>query len=186
MAWWEQWGRDEDKMFEEALVLTENVPNRFEAIASYLEMPLEVVKHYYDALVRDVELIESDRYGTIDHQDHADGILSPETKHMEKDNKRGRPWTAKEHGDFLKGLDEFGRGDWKSVSREYVKTRSAKQVASHAQKYFQRQDMENHAKKRSSINDMTLADVNDADDVPAPRSDSEATMDPAHFGQQTP
>ena len=46
--------------------------------------------------------------------------------------------------------------------------------------------MENHAKKRSSINDMTLADVNDADDVPAPRSDSEATMDPAHFGQQTP
>lgn len=98
MAWWEQWGRDEDKMFEEALVLTENVPNRFEAIASYLEMPLEVVKHYYDALVRDVELIESDRYGTIDHQDHADGILSPETKHMEKDNKRGRPWTAKEHG----------------------------------------------------------------------------------------
>ncbi|CAN6887691.1 unnamed protein product [Brassica oleracea var. botrytis] len=186
MAWWEQWGRDEDKMFEEALVLTENVPNRFEAIASYLEMPLEVVKHYYDALVRDVELIESDRYGTIDYQDHADGILSPETKHMDKDNKRGRPWTAKEHGDFLKGLDEFGRGDWKSVSREYVKTRSAKQVASHAQKYFQRQDMENHAKKRSSINDMTLADVNDADDVPAPRSDSEATMDPAHFGQQTP
>ncbi|XP_048635944.1 transcription factor SRM1-like [Brassica napus] len=186
MAWWEQWGRDEEKMFEEALVLTENDPNRFETIASYLEMPLEVVKHHYDALVHDVERIESGPYGTIDYQDHADGLLSSETKHVEKDNKRGRPWTAKEHGDFLKGLDEFGRGDWKSVSRKYVKTRSARQVASHAQKYFQRQDMENHAKKRSSINDMTLVDVNDADDVPAPRSDSESTMDPAHFGQQTP
>ncbi|CAG7877940.1 unnamed protein product [Brassica rapa] len=163
MAWWEQWGRDEEKMFEDALVLTEIDPNRFETIASYLEMPLEVVKHHYDALVHDVELIESGRYGTTDYQDHDDGLLSPETKHVEKDNKRGRPWTAKEHREFLKGLDEFGRGDWKSVSRKYVKTRSARQVASHAQKYFQRQDMENHAKKRSSIHDMTLVDDNDVD-----------------------
>lgn len=42
-----------------------------------------------------------------------------------------------ENRTFLKGLKEYGRGDWKSISRKYVRSRSSTQVASHAQKYFQ-------------------------------------------------
>ncbi|KAF8077526.1 hypothetical protein N665_1030s0010 [Sinapis alba] len=184
---WKQWGRDEDKLFEIALVLKENDPNRFETIASDLKIPLEVVKHYYDALVHDVELIESGWYGTTDYQDYAVPLSSQtSTKQTKKFKKRGTPWTAKEHGDFLKGLAKFGRGDWKNISRVCVKTKTPSQVASHAQKHFLRQNMENKAKKRSSIHDMTLVDDFVAEDVPAPPSNLEAMMVPAHFGQEMP
>ncbi|PHT49326.1 hypothetical protein T459_35585 [Capsicum annuum] len=37
---------------------------------------------------------------------------------------------------FLRGLDIFGRGDWRSISRDCVITRTTTEVASHAQKLF--------------------------------------------------
>ena len=39
---------------------------------------------------------------------------------------------------FLVGLEKYGKGDWKSISRYCVKTRTPTQVASHAQKYFEK------------------------------------------------
>ncbi|KAL6274256.1 hypothetical protein ACE6H2_024948 [Prunus campanulata] len=39
---------------------------------------------------------------------------------------------------FLKGLEQYGKGDWRSISRFCVVTRTTTQVASHAQKYFLR------------------------------------------------
>lgn len=39
---------------------------------------------------------------------------------------------------FLEGLKKYGKGDWRSISRHCVVTRSPSQVASHAQKYFLR------------------------------------------------
>lgn len=35
-------------------------------------------------------------------------------------------------------MERYGRGDWKSIAQTYVLTRTAAQVASHAQKYFAR------------------------------------------------
>ena len=46
-------------------------------------------------------------------------------------------WSAEEHEAFLKGYELYGN-DWKKVSAEFVPTRSKTQLASHAQKYFQR------------------------------------------------
>ncbi|CAN6353864.1 unnamed protein product [Urochloa humidicola] len=43
-------------------------------------------------------------------------------------------WAADEHGRFLHGLTLFGR-DWKRVE-QFVSTKTATQVRSHAQKYF--------------------------------------------------
>ncbi|EPS60753.1 hypothetical protein M569_14049, partial [Genlisea aurea] len=77
------------------------------------------------------------------------------------ERKKGIPWTQDEHKLFLIGLERFGRGDWRSISRNVVKTRSPTQVASHAQKYFQRNrsggDSSSNGKqrKRSSIHDIT-------------------------------
>jgi SHAQKYF class myb-like DNA-binding protein len=50
----------------------------------------------------------------------------------------GRKWTNEEHIQFLRGLEKFGKGNWKAISREFVTSRTPTQVASHAQKYFLR------------------------------------------------
>lgn len=55
---------------------------------------------------------------------------------------------------FLYGLQRFGRGDWKSISRYSVRTKSNSQVASHAQKYFKRLSSAKEG-KRLSINNIT-------------------------------
>lgn len=56
---------------------------------------------------------------------------------------------------FLLGLDKFGKGDWRSISRNFVVSRTPTQVASHAQKYFIRLNSMNRDRRRSSIHDIT-------------------------------
>lgn len=56
---------------------------------------------------------------------------------------------------FLLGLDKFGKGDWRSISRNYVISRTPTQVASHAQKYFIRLNSMNRDRRRTSIHDIT-------------------------------
>lgn len=58
------------------------------------------------------------------------------------------------------GLKRYGKGDWRSISRNVVVTRTPTQVASHAQKYFLRQTSGKKERKRSSIHDITTADSN--------------------------
>jgi len=71
-------------------------------------------------------------------------------------NKRKRiTWTEAEHKRFLDGLHMYGKGDWKNISA-YIQTKTAIQVASHAQKYFIRQTQTQHQKKRKSIHDMVM------------------------------
>lgn len=66
---------------------------------------------------------------------------------------------------FLIGLSQYGKGDWRSISRKVVVTRTPTQVASHAQKYFLRQNSAvKKERKRSSIHDITTVD----DDVGLP------------------
>lgn len=62
---------------------------------------------------------------------------------------------------FLLGLSKFGKGDWRSISRNYVISRTPTQVASHAQKYFIRLNSMNRDRRRSSIHDITS--VNNVD-----------------------
>jgi SHAQKYF class myb-like DNA-binding protein len=55
---------------------------------------------------------------------------------------------------FLAGLDKLGKGDWRGISRHFVTTRTPTQVASHAQKYFLRQNSMTQKKRRSSLFDV--------------------------------
>ncbi|OVA05035.1 SANT/Myb domain [Macleaya cordata] len=77
------------------------------------------------------------------------------SKSNQLEKRKGIPWTEEEHRLFLLGLDKFGKGDWRSISRNLVISRTPTQVASHAQKYFIRLNSMNRDRRRSSIHDIT-------------------------------
>ncbi|KAK7279275.1 hypothetical protein RJT34_24322 [Clitoria ternatea] len=95
-------------------------------------------------------------------QQHSDTnpIESKSDDALPKSTKRSKPiaWTKEEHMLFLLGVDNRGKGDWKGISRFYVKSKTPTQVASHAQKYYIRQETTaaNKRRKRKSIHDITL------------------------------
>jgi SHAQKYF class myb-like DNA-binding protein len=83
----------------------------------------------------------------------------PKISAGEQERRKGVPWTEEEHKLFLLGLNKFGKGDWRNISRNFVVSRTPTQVASHAQKYFIRLNSMNKKdnKRRSSIHDITSA-----------------------------
>ncbi|KAD5507793.1 hypothetical protein E3N88_15496 [Mikania micrantha] len=80
-------------------------------------------------------------------------------RNQSRERKRGIPWTEDEHKLFLVGLQKVGKGDWRGISRNFVKTRTPTQVASHAQKYFLRRSNLNRRRRRSSLFDITTDSV---------------------------
>ncbi|XP_049405293.1 probable transcription factor At5g61620 [Solanum stenotomum] len=70
---------------------------------------------------------------------------------------KGKRWSEDEQRAFLIGLDKLGKGNWTRIAKDFVPSRTPTQVASHAQKYFDRQK-ENRALKRnkSSVFDINL------------------------------
>ncbi|KAE9613788.1 hypothetical protein Lal_00016374 [Lupinus albus] len=96
----------------------------------------------------------------------ADGYASedfvPGSSSTSRERKKGVPWTEEEHRMFLLGLQKLGKGDWRGIARNYVKSRTPTQVASHAQKYFIRQSNVSRRKRRSSLFDIVADEAAEA------------------------
>ncbi|VVA10081.1 PREDICTED: mRNAion factor [Prunus dulcis] len=132
----DQWTFDENKRFENALTeLNLDAPYLFQKIRTRVpEKTVAQVKNHFEALFEDILMIESGHIAVPEYNK-----ISIESKVTTKPFRRKRtPWTKHEHKLFLKGLEQYGKGDWRSISRFCVVTRTPTQVASHAQKYFLR------------------------------------------------
>ncbi|XP_039160515.1 probable transcription factor At5g61620 [Eucalyptus grandis] len=123
------------------------------------------------------------------------GYLSDDPNHHSqeakaaRERKKGKPWSMEEHVTFLEGLKRLGKGDWRGISKNFVPTRTPTQVASHAQKYFLRQVINDKKKRRTSMFDLHSQD-HDHDDaspdssVTFPKIVKEATASTASHSQK--
>ncbi|XP_074287255.1 transcription factor DIVARICATA-like [Silene latifolia] len=173
------WTKEENKKFESALaIFDENTPDRWFKVASILpgKSVVDVMKQY-EELIEDVSDIEAGLVPTpgyltsaftldlvddtrFDHlRKRSNASLSRPSDH---ERKKGVPWTEDEHRRFLLGLQKQGKGDWRNISRNYVITKTPTQVASHAQKYFLRQNSGVKEKRRPSIHDITTANISES------------------------
>ncbi|KAA8547612.1 hypothetical protein F0562_004041 [Nyssa sinensis] len=166
-----EWTFEENKLFENALAeFDHSSPAFFQNVASRVPWKsIDQIKNHYEALVEDIEMIES---GHVPIPKYNETIEGPEgefdqitnekgsSSRVEKTDsnqqrRKGVPWTEEEHKLFLMGLNKYGKGDWRSISRYYVVTKSPTQVASHAQKFFRRKNSSTPAdRRRPSIHDI--------------------------------
>ncbi|GFP95335.1 transcription factor divaricata [Phtheirospermum japonicum] len=166
------WTYEENKLFENALAEIEPTgsPAFFESVASKIPWrSVEEIKDHYQALIDDLNMIETGNFPVPDYQvvdEHEkqdemeannikDGGGNEAKTASGQQRRRGVPWTEEEHQLFLMGLNKYGKGDWRSISRYYVITKTPTQVASHAQKYFRRQTSSTPVdRRRPSIHDI--------------------------------
>ncbi|ABO95256.1 predicted protein, partial [Ostreococcus lucimarinus CCE9901] len=157
------WTFEEDKFFETSLAQYDGSwPITGDDYWGQLQeqMPQKGVhdlKNRFSKLEEDVRNIEAGLVQLPDYDDDSDHHSKAAPKTGEQERRKGVPWTEEEHKLFLLGLNKFGKGDWRSISRNFVISRTPTQVASHAQKYFIRLNSmsKKDNKRRSSIHDIT-------------------------------
>ncbi|KAG4983500.1 hypothetical protein JHK87_028249 [Glycine soja] len=102
-------------------------------------------------------------HAPISHQHH----LLPQNMESNRvmlagDSSRSVPckkythWTREEHISFLLELENVGKKSWTYISQKIVPSKNLFQVASHAQKYFKRNNIPKKKRKRKNIHDINL------------------------------
>ncbi|KAK9841243.1 hypothetical protein WJX74_002448 [Apatococcus lobatus] len=157
----EEWSPEEDKALENALASQWDRPDRLDKVATFLpKKDLAAVKRRFALLQEDLRNIDAGHISLPKYASSCETSGGDKSKAnkatTEQERRKGIPWTEEEHRLFLMGLAKFGKGDWRSISRNFVVSRTPTQVASHAQKYFIRlNSMNKKDKRRSSIHDIT-------------------------------
>uniref|UniRef100_A0A803LKP0 Uncharacterized protein n=1 Tax=Chenopodium quinoa TaxID=63459 RepID=A0A803LKP0_CHEQI len=128
------WTWEQDKAFETALAMhfEDYSEAKWAKIASQIpgNKTIEDVKQHYHVLFEDIMAIESGMVPIPSYtpSGRAHNFEVPVTEEEYTwESRKGQPWSEAEHRQFLLGLDRYGKGDWKSISKEFVKTRSATQ-----------------------------------------------------------
>uniref|UniRef100_A0A5B6YVR1 Putative transcription factor DIVARICATA n=1 Tax=Davidia involucrata TaxID=16924 RepID=A0A5B6YVR1_DAVIN len=199
-----KWTREENKRFERALAINDkDTPDRWLKVAAMIpgKSVLDVIRQYeeLEADVSDIEagLVPIPGYltssFTLEFVDNcgfdAFRKRSSTVRSSDQERKKGVPWTEDEHRRFLMGLQKHGKGDWRNISRNFVISKTPTQVASHAQKYFIRQNSGGKDKRRPSIHDITtvhLMDTTPLDNERSPSLETSTLLPPPQISPSTP
>ncbi|GAY35199.1 hypothetical protein CUMW_014910 [Citrus unshiu] len=84
----------------------------------------------------------------------ADDAVHNNSSRASREQKRGVPWTEDEHKLFLLGLQKVGKGDWRRISRNFVKTRDAQPASGpdHSAEYIslaRRKSIKRHSRENT-------------------------------------
>ncbi|PIA46621.1 hypothetical protein AQUCO_01500276v1 [Aquilegia coerulea] len=145
-----KWAEDEKKLFDFLIADADlSSMDLFETIASQIPgKTADQVEEHFHSLIPKLDIsnhgLVPDRGKTLVSSDEVESSKHPVRGRRPTPNNTARrhhvPWTEMEHRLFVWGLEECGRGAWKSIARHFVRTKTSCQVASHAQKYFMRRD----------------------------------------------
>ncbi|OIW18057.1 hypothetical protein TanjilG_19289 [Lupinus angustifolius] len=184
-----QWTVVHNKAFQRAIVmLPENIPNRWEKMTHHVpgNWSLEDLKQRYEKLEHDVLMIVFGEVEFLELLNKVEPVkVHQGTLAVPDDKKKGTLWTAEEHRLFVRGLEKCGNGDWKGIATKFVVSRNPSQVASHAQKYFLRQNTTKDDRKRKSIHDITTRE-SDQTSVSLPRFNKKKHYSAPHLDDHTP
>ncbi|CAK9135724.1 unnamed protein product [Ilex paraguariensis] len=197
------WTKEENKKFESALaIFDKETPDRWMKVAAMIpgKSIFDVMNQYME-LVADVSDIENGlvpipMYLTssftlewVDNNGFGACRKKSSTGRSDQERKKGVPWTKEEHRRFLLGLQKHGKGDWRNIARNFVISKTPTQVASHAQKYYQRQLSGGKDKKRPSIHDTTMVNLMNttaSDNNKSPSMDKCTVLGPVHKSLSSP
>ncbi|KAL8151845.1 hypothetical protein V2J09_021653 [Rumex salicifolius] len=150
-----EWTHSEKEIFQNSLdELGFTHPQLFEQISAKIPGKSAVqVREHFDAFV------QAEHIQIPDHNDSRTIEDTRQETRSEGSSQGRQMWTDEEHNLFLNGLAHYGKGEWKRISSEFVKTKTPSQVASHAQKYYNRANSNTPpSRRRYSINDTRIVD----------------------------
>ncbi|XP_010030834.2 transcription factor SRM1 [Eucalyptus grandis] len=173
------WTFEENKRFENALAIFSL--NEDDSSATFDGFPeraapffpgksVEQIRLHLEALMHDLDLIESGEIPfpeqwTIDEEDEGkrkreDGDAGSSGSSLSlpllssSSADRRHIWTREEHERFLRGMNIYGKGDWKRISANVVFTKTPSELASHSQEHFSRRDRPTSPKRPRIIYDV--------------------------------
>ncbi|ESW08817.1 hypothetical protein PHAVU_009G077300 [Phaseolus vulgaris] len=133
------------KLFGVQLLLSSSSSSSSSSTVSFSSPSYSAIKPCFSA-----NYLFSSSPSLLHQNEHSDAYLLSAKSLLSKfqDTKKGVAWTEEEHRVFLVGLQKLGKGNWRDISKSFVKTRTPVQVASHAQKYFLRQSQNTFLKRQ--------------------------------------
>eukprot|EP00698_Gefionella_okellyi_P015509 TRINITY_DN437_c0_g1_i1.p1 TRINITY_DN437_c0_g1~~TRINITY_DN437_c0_g1_i1.p1 ORF type:complete len:641 (-),score=96.73 TRINITY_DN437_c0_g1_i1:104-2026(-) len=183
------WSVKEDEILEQAVKqLAHRGEIRLELVAPLLpHKRIEDIQCRYQFLLSDITSIGHGTYRmpVWDSSDVKTPRRAKGVKGSDDKRKAAQAWSAEEHKQFLLGLERCGKGAWRQISRGFVVTRTPAQVASHAQKFFIRQqNADTDTKRRPSIHDIRSADQVPRMNALDPRSLQEVVRENVRMGRK--
>lgn len=186
-----KWTNEQNTWFESALAIFDTeTPDRWSNVAALVPGKSEIdVKNQYEKLKADINEIEAGLVPDPGYfelvEDHSFSFFGKRPRPFDQERRKGVPWTEEEHRRFLMGLQVHGKGDWRSISRNFVITKTPTQVASHAQKYYARQHSDGKEKRRPSIHDITIINHPDNGERSPPSINKPLPKDLLHWNNSS-